>query len=73
MNDSLIARLVAEEADSCGGKVRYASKKLAVTSKNRAMSRRRHRPKFLRAYPCPDCRGWHLTHQNNSDDYCLHR
>ncbi len=46
---------------SCG-KLRYADKKAALTSRNRILSgHRRHQPKDLRAYFCPACRGWHLT------------
>lgn len=44
------------------GKHRYPSKKDALTAKNAALKRRHNRPKQLRAYPCPQCRGWHLTH-----------
>lgn len=46
----------------CRGKRRYADKKAAVIEANLILkSHRRNRPKALRAYPCPDCRGWHLT------------
>ena len=47
---------------SCG-KQRYADKKSAVTKINALKKARgRHgRPEWLRAYPCPDCGGWHLT------------
>lgn len=55
---------------TCHGKVYYASRKDAVTMMNHHMNPGRHsdrprhrhgRPEFLRAYPCPDCGGWHLT------------
>lgn len=41
----------------------YPDKKAAITVKNRAMKRRKNRPKFLRAYACDECGGWHLTHR----------
>ena len=48
------------------GKKGY-TKKDAQTARNlRTKGRqeiRRHRPKFLRAYECPNCGWWHLTHQ----------
>lgn len=35
-----------------------------VNQRTRGRSRYRHnRPDFLRAYHCPNCNGWHLTHQ----------
>lgn len=44
------------------GKLRYENKKAAITAMNRIMgSHRRNRPDHLRTYPCPDCRGWHLS------------
>jgi len=51
----------------CGNKTRYADKKAARTAINCAMRNRgRHgRPNSLRAYPCPLCRGWHLTKGDN--------
>lgn len=49
------------------GKARYPDKKSAVTAGNARTRgrqyRRRNRPESLRAYPCPRCGGWHLTHQ----------
>lgn len=52
-------------AGTCGGKMRYASRKDAVTMANfrtRGRSKRRHnRPTYLRAYSCPLCDGWHIT------------
>lgn len=46
----------------CGYKGRY-DKRGALTRINRfAKVRGRHgRPLRLRAYPCEECRGWHLT------------
>jgi len=38
-----------------------AAKKDAMTALNAAMRRHSNRPEKLRAYPCPNCRGWHLT------------
>jgi hypothetical protein len=40
----------------------YMSKRDALTARNAALQRRHHRPDFLRAYPCAECCGWHLTH-----------
>ena len=43
-------------------KFRYADKRAALTALNaRTTGHQRNRPSFLRAYPCPDCGGWHLT------------
>lgn len=44
------------------GKRQY-SKRDAIAARNRAMRRRRNRPKMLRIYQCPDCGYWHLTHK----------
>lgn len=46
-------------------KVRYPNKKEALTARNQRLhSRRRHnKPDFLRAYDCPHCGFWHLTHK----------
>lgn len=45
----------------------YRCKKDAVTAANyRTRGRigmRHNRPTFLRAYDCPDCGYWHLTHK----------
>ena len=50
------------ESKSCG-KVRYTRKRDAITARNHAIRKRgRHsRPMDLYAYPCPKCKGWHLT------------
>jgi hypothetical protein len=53
-------RAQSEQA-MCHGKARYSCKKDAVTVAAGAMSRRKNRPKQLRAYACPHCSGWHLT------------
>lgn len=53
-----------KHADSmCESKLRYRDKRDAQTAINAFANRRgRHgRPDSLRAYPCPICRGWHLT------------
>lgn len=43
-------------------KNRYPDKKSALTARNAVLrGHRRNQPKSLRAYPCPDCAGWHLT------------
>lgn len=50
----------------CSAKKRYPDKKTAVSAINFAWKRRqrKHRPKTdLRAYHCPDCNSWHLTHK----------
>jgi hypothetical protein len=41
----------------------YVSLKDVKTAKNRALSRRRNHPDFLRHYYCKRCRGYHLTHK----------
>lgn len=51
---------------TCHGKTYYAKRKDAVTAMNHVLGGKgrhmRHgRPEHLRAYPCPDCGGWHLT------------
>lgn len=52
------------EHSTCG-KTRYRDKRAALTVANlrahRKRNRRKGRVKALRAYPCPDCLGWHLT------------
>lgn len=52
----------------CGYKGRY-DKRGALTQINRfAKVRGRHgRPLRLRAYPCEECRGWHLTKVARAD------
>lgn len=48
--------------NNCNGKVRYHDKRAALTAKNyRMRGHNRKRPDHLRAYPCPECQGWHLT------------
>jgi hypothetical protein len=44
----------------CGEKARYATKKMAQTVRNKRLHEKR-REKYLRIYPCPFCRGYHLT------------
>jgi hypothetical protein len=48
----------------CRSKHRYPDKRAAVSAMARCLRLRgRHgRAGALRAYPCPICRGWHLTH-----------
>lgn len=43
------------------GKRRYDSKKMAATVVND--QGRRHNGLKLRAYPCPRCKGWHVSSQ----------
>lgn len=46
----------------------YPTKRDALTARNAAFYRRRNRPEFLRAYPCAECRGWHLIHQRSVEE-----
>jgi hypothetical protein len=47
-------------------KHRYPSKRDAITAiNNRIRGHQRKRPEYLRAYPCPACRGWHLTKKHD--------
>lgn len=56
------ARNWKAQQENCRSKRRYDDKRAALTALNQIMrSHRRHRPEGLRAYPCPVCRGWHLT------------
>ena len=54
---------------TCWEKYRYRDKKSAVSAINeRERGRRNNRhnrrpPGSLRAYHCPDCLGWHITHK----------
>jgi len=55
---------MSDRVKMCGSKRRFEDKKEATTFINffRRTGRGRHgRPDDLRAYPCPNCRGWHLT------------
>lgn len=55
------------EKENCRRKRRYDDKKAALTARNGILgSHRRNRPENLRAYPCPFCRGWHLTRRDAS-------
>lgn len=55
---------------SCEDKQRYDSKKDALTVRNIRLhtANRRGKPKFLRAYPCDECGGWHLTKQRKHNE-----
>lgn len=48
------------------GKFPYPTKKDALTQVNirtKGRAKKRHgRPEYLRAYHCPDCNHWHITH-----------
>jgi hypothetical protein len=49
---------------ACVRKRRYPDKKSATTAANlqlRIHNGRHHGAKDLRVYPCPFCRGWHMT------------
>lgn len=46
-----------------GGKRIYDSKRDAATAMNARMRSGRKQPEMLRAYPCSNCRGWHLSKQ----------
>lgn len=51
--------------ETCSGKVRYASRKAAVTACHYVpRSRRRRARRELFFYHCPRCNGWHLTKQD---------
>lgn len=43
----------------------YPTKKAARTALNKRMRSRRNRPDHLRAYWCPKCGQWHLTHKTH--------
>jgi hypothetical protein len=60
MNSPVLA--AATNLDPCG-KRRYPDRKAAQSAINLLLRRRgRHGiPEALRSYPCPQCRGWHLT------------
>lgn len=49
---------------NCDGKKRFPDKKglrTYLNSFNRQSRGRHGRPEVLSGYPCPKCRGWHLT------------
>jgi len=43
------------------GKVRYPDRVAALLALAKAGRRRSGRREEARAYPCPKCKGWHLT------------
>lgn len=44
------------------GKNRYEDKRAALSAMRRCLQRHGHgRPDDLEIYPCPRCRGWHLS------------
>lgn len=51
------------ETKMCTSKRRFDDKRAAVTAKNSWSRRRgRHgRAESVRIYPCPICKGWHMT------------
>lgn len=53
----------------CHGKRRYATgaKARASVTTIRRRGRGSPEPKPARAYPCPDCHGWHLTSSLTTD------
>jgi hypothetical protein len=57
---------------NCSHKTAY-SKREALSMINAIMrGHRKNRPERLRAYHCPDCNQWHLTHgRNTSEGYQL--
>lgn len=55
-----------KDSNACARKVRYDDKKAAVTQINLIQDRRGEQN--LRAYPCPSCRGWHLTKDDHETD-----
>ncbi len=51
------------EQERCRAKVRYSTKKIALSVKNQILRGHRghRRAADLRTYCCPACHGWHLT------------
>lgn len=56
---------ILKDMQACDRKVRYADKKAAVSQIN--LIRRLGRATELRAYPCPQCAGWHLSKDHHED------
>ncbi len=44
----------------------YSKREAQGTIKRIMNGRRRNRPKQLRAYLCPQCNAWHLTHKERN-------
>jgi hypothetical protein len=63
-----LQRLTAGGAAACRTKVRYESDVHARASGRNVMrvSTRPDTPPRLFVYPCPNCRGWHLTRKPNT-------
>lgn len=60
--DALMAKRPKSRRTDCG-KVRYRDQqeaKMALSSIRSAANRKAVYP--VRAYECPECKGWHLTH-----------
>jgi hypothetical protein len=54
----------------CSEKDRHASEADAYAAASHRVGNRHDKPAALRAYLCPDCRGWHLTkHANGLRDW----
>jgi hypothetical protein len=51
------------EPKSCSEKDRHASEADAYAAASRRVGNRHDKPAALRAYLCPECKGWHLTKQ----------
>ncbi len=49
--------------EACSEKDRDASEADAYATASRRVGNRHDKPTALRAYFCPECRGWHLTKQ----------
>lgn len=61
---ALMKHLPRDILPYCNGKKRFPDKKSAVSAVNFLMRHghgRRHRPDYVRVYPCPDCQGYHMT------------
>ncbi len=64
MSEILPLKFVSEiEQERCRAKVRYPTKKIALSVKNQILRRHRghRRTPDLRTYCCPACHRWHLT------------
>lgn len=58
-------QMTVDRENACG-KYRYTDKRAALTAANYRRHdhrRKRGKTKHLRAYECPDCGGWHLSHK----------
>lgn len=64
MDAAIIRRVVARRSyvvRSCTSKRRYDDKKAAVSHINLMLRHGRGNTRHLRAYPCEECHGYHIT------------